>query len=154
MGICPYMMKTPDPVISPCHCAMLRKATRRITQAYDSALAPVGLKVTQYSMLSAIHRAGEPGLGELAEILVMDRSTLGHNLRPLERDGLLEIRVAEGDARGRRVRLTTKGKRLLERGRLLWGGMQESFESAFGGRETAQLRTALLSLINLQLPTP
>lgn len=67
---------------------MLRKATRHITQAYDEAIAPTEFIITQYSMLSTIHRAGDATLGDLADILVMDRSTPGHNLRPLERDDL------------------------------------------------------------------
>ncbi len=149
-----YMAETLDPVISPCHCAMLRKATRKVTQAYDEALAPVGLKVTQYSMMSAIGRAGTSGLGELAEILVMDRSTLGHNLRPLARDGLVEIRVADGDARGRQVSLTVAGRRKLEEARVLWRGVQRNFEEAFGRESMAGLRSSLLSIIHLTLPTP
>lgn len=143
---------TPDAVISPCHCAMMRKATRNVTQAYETALAPTGLKITQYSMLSAINRAEEATIGELAEVLVMDRSTLGHNLRPLERDGLLKIEVAKDDARSRLIRLTSKGRELLDEAREHWRKMQSRFEEAFGMKETELLRGALLTLATMSFP--
>ena len=80
-------------ILSPCHCAVLRKASRHVSQVYDLAVAPAGLKTTQFSLLAAIHRNGEESstMGELAEVMVMDRSTLGHNLRPLKHNGLITI---------------------------------------------------------------
>ncbi|MEA3132625.1 MAG: hypothetical protein QOG17_471, partial [Gammaproteobacteria bacterium] len=68
-----------------CTCGCLRKASRRISQLYDMALAPVGIKSTQYSILSEVARGSASGpvtMCELAAAMVMDRSTLGHNLRP------------------------------------------------------------------------
>lgn len=138
-------------VLSPCHCAMLRKATRRVSQAYDTALAPAGLKTTQYTLLSAINRAGQPALNELAAILVMDRSTLGHNLRPLEREGLVEMLPDPADARSRRVRLTAQGRTRQAEARLLWEKMQARFEETFGPSQTAALREALLQLATMKL---
>lgn len=88
-------------------------------------------------------------MGDLAEILVMDRSTFGHNLRPLERDNLLKIEIADQDARSRRVRLTSKGERLLAEARVLWRGAQARFESAFGQRETEDLRNKLITLASI-----
>jgi len=137
-------------VLSPCHCAMLRKATRRVSQAYDTALAPTGLKTTQYTLLSAINRAGQPTLSELAAILVMDRSTLGHNLRPLDREGLVEMLADPADARSRRVRLTTQGVTRQAEARRLWLKMQDRFEETFGSSQTAALREALLQLATLK----
>src|ERR1700678_2698905 len=68
-----------------CNTTALRKATRRVSQLYDSVLAPTGLRSTQRSMLMHIARAGEPAMGELAAALGLDRSALTHNLKPLER---------------------------------------------------------------------
>lgn len=130
---------------------MLRKATRRVTQAYDLALASTGLKTTQYTLLSAINRAGEPPLSELAATLVMDRSTLGHNLRPLEREGLVALRADAGDARSRRVRLTRQGRARHAKAKILWQKMQDRFETTFGPTQTAALREALLTLATLKL---
>src|SRR5258708_31570197 len=92
-----------------CTCGSLRKASRRISQFYDSALAPAGIKSTQYSILSEVERgsaAGSVTMCELAAAMVMDRSTLGHNLRPLERDQLVILRLAEDAPRKRYVALT------------------------------------------------
>ena len=74
-----------------CNNSALRKATRRVSQLYDAVLAPSGLRSTQMAILTHIDRAGTPAMGELAAALVLDRSALGHNLKPLERDGLVEL---------------------------------------------------------------
>ncbi len=96
-----------------CTCGSLRKASRRISQFYDAALAPVGIKSTQFSILAEVERGSIDGplsMCELATAMVMDRSTLGHNLRPLERDDLLSLRLTLTDRRKRHVTLTKKGK--------------------------------------------
>ena len=97
---------------SKCTAAALRKASRRITQFYDTALAPVGLTVTQYSLLAELAKRGRtvPTVTELADAMVMDRSGLGHTLGPLQRDGLITLTVDSRDARARNVVLTVKGK--------------------------------------------
>ena len=76
-----------------CNCAALRKASRRMSQFYDAALAPCGLKSTQFAVLAEIERRAEmpPTIRDLAERLVMDQSTIGQNLRPLEREGLIAL---------------------------------------------------------------
>ena len=137
-----------DKILGPCHCAVLRKASRHVSQAYDLALAPGGLKTTQFSLLAAIHHGGGECLtiNELAEVMVMDRSTLGHNLRPLERNDLIIIETGRDDARRRRIRLTSKGRAKLKETGRLWVKMQARFESAFGAKATANLRDALLTL--------
>jgi DNA-binding MarR family transcriptional regulator len=90
-------------------------AARHVTHLFDTALAPSELKLTQFSILAELaHRgANLPTMGELAQAMVMDRSTLGHNLRPLERDRLTELTASEGDRRSRRVRLTPAGLAIL-----------------------------------------
>lgn len=142
------MPATTANVFSPCHCAVLRKATRNVSRAYDLALAPTGLKTTQFSLLAAINRASvhPPTMQELAEIMVMDRSTLGHNLRPLERDLLVELKAAPSDGRSRLVRLTRRGRAKLDEAVHLWRAMQGRFEAAFGAQRTARIREALLLL--------
>jgi hypothetical protein len=72
-----------------CNCLSLRQATRRVTQLYDQALAPLDLRATQYSLLTQIDTLGPVAFNPLAETLVMDRATLGHNVRPLEARGLV-----------------------------------------------------------------
>src|SRR5258708_23831169 len=80
-----------------CNCFAVRKAARRVTQAYDTALAPSGIRATQFMLLMALNRSEGVSVNELAELMGMDRTTMGKNLRPLERDGLVEGRVAKAD---------------------------------------------------------
>jgi DNA-binding MarR family transcriptional regulator len=134
---------------SACTCGSLRKASRRISQFYDTALAPVGIKSTQYSILSELQRsesAGGISMSDLADSMVMDRSTLGHNLRPLQRDRLLELRLSDDDGRKRLVVLTQKGKSTLQQARRLWRTAEGRFEKVFGKRHAATLRAVLLSI--------
>ena len=84
-----------------CNNTALRKATRRVSQLYDSVLAPTGLRSTQRSILLNIARFGSPTMGQLAASLVLDRSALGHNLRPLEREGFIVLDVDPDDKRSR-----------------------------------------------------
>ena len=132
-----------------CTCGSLRKASRRISQFYDTALAPVGIKSTQYSILSEVDRGSLEGpvtMCELATAMVMDRSTLGHNLKPLERDDLVILRLSADDRRKRYVELTKKGRLILRKSRRLWQHAEGHFESIFGKKPAAELRAVLLSI--------
>src|SRR6202042_3091870 len=126
-----------------CNCTALRKATRRVSQLYDSALEPCGLRTTQRAILNHIARSGTPPLGELAEALVMDRGALTHNLKPLERDGLVEIDIDPDDRRNRLVALTAAGRARLAESEPHWKRAQGGFEKAFGTAKSASLRKAL-----------
>jgi DNA-binding MarR family transcriptional regulator len=148
----------PAPVSAPiphsaCTCGSLRKASRRISQFYDTALAPLGIKSTQFSILSEVDRGSAEGpvtMRELASAMVMDRSTLGHNLRPLERDDLVVLRLSSGDRRKRFVELTKKGKSTLQRARRLWRHAEGRFEEIFGKEPAADLRAVLLNIASNQ----
>lgn len=134
---------------SACTCGSLRKASRRISQFYDIALAPVGIKSTQYSILAEVARGSAEGpvtMSELAAAMVMDRSTLGHNLKPLERDDLVILRPSRDDRRKRFVELTIKGKSTLRRSRVLWRRAEGRFEEIFGKQPAAELCAVLLSI--------
>ena len=133
---------------SQCSCTELRKAGRRLSQLYDTALAPCGLRTTQRAILSHIVRAGTPSMGELAEALVMDRGALAHNLKPLERDGLVEIQVDSKDRRNRLVALTSAGRATLAESDMFWACAQRGFEAALGSVPSASLREALRLIIS------
>jgi len=135
------------PDASPCSATAMRKASRRLTQLYDTALESSGLRSTQYAILSELERRAKepPTMRELADALAMDRSALGHNLRPLERDGL--IALEEGDDRRRRhVVLTPVGKAKQRECKRLWHLAQERFHEVYGDGEAAALRNTLLSI--------
>jgi DNA-binding MarR family transcriptional regulator len=126
-----------------CDCYCLRQATRRVTQLFDRALAPLNLRSTQYSLLSEIDRLGPISLIPLADAIVMDRATLGHNIRPLQARGYVRIVVGQ-DRRSRQVSVTKAGKDVLAKGTRLWRRAQLAFEEAIGRDESASLRAALL----------
>jgi DNA-binding MarR family transcriptional regulator len=140
-----------------CSAAVLRMAARRVSQFYDAYLAPEELKVSQYSVLSTAARRREtaPTVNELAEELGMDRSTLGHNLRPLERDGFVVLEPDHGDKRVRRVVVTELGRAKREACRALWAVAQSRFEEAFGTRRADELASLLAFIArDLDLETP
>lgn len=145
--------KLPDPSLpsAVCTCGSLRKASRRMSQFYDTALAPAGIKSTQFSILSELERgsaAGSVTVCALAAAMVMDRSTLGHNLRPLARDELVTLRQSGDDRRKRFVELTRKGRLLLRRARRRWRRAEARFETLFGKVPAARLRAVLSRIAN------
>ena len=97
---------------SPCNCLSLRQATRRVTQLYDQAFAPIDLRATQFSLLAQVEQLAPITLNALATAMVMDRATLGHNVRPLKARGLLQLKVGV-DRRRREVSLTTSRRTIL-----------------------------------------
>ena len=117
--------------MSACTCANLRKAARVVTQAYDSALQPVGLKATQLTVLATLANRGDMPVTRLAEALVMDRTTLTRNLKPLERQGLVRIEQ-EADQRVRKVNLTAMGARILKDAQPLWAQVQTQIHKKLG----------------------
>lgn len=131
----------------PCHATALRKAARRVTQMYEDALAETGLRSTQLAILLELNNRVDapPTMAELAEALVIERSALGHTLRPLERDGLIVLQEGE-DRRQRYVVLTAKGKAKFKEGAHAWRIAQERFEEIFGRAEARELRQTLLGL--------
>jgi DNA-binding MarR family transcriptional regulator len=137
----PIGLHIPPEVV--CHATYLRRATRRITLLYDAALAPCGLRSTQRSILMQIARSQASSMSELAAALVIDRSALAQNLKPLEREGLLLVTVDPADKRSRRVSLTQAGMDKLLESQPMWQQAQASFEKGYGAEQSQQLREAL-----------
>jgi DNA-binding MarR family transcriptional regulator len=133
---------------SRCNCTSLRKASRRISQLYDAALAPSGLKTTQRAILAQIGRSEPTTVGNLADALVIDSGALTHTLKPLERDGLIAVAVDPEDRRNRLITLTRRGTAKLAETDILWANAQWGFEAAFGAAESETLREALRFLIS------
>lgn len=131
-----------------CNGAALRKATRRVSQLYDVVLAPCGLRSSQHSILIHIDRAGVPTMGELAKAMVLDRSALAHNLKPLERDGFVNVVPDDLDKRSRRVVLTKAGKAKLAESKRLWAQAQHRFESSYGAERAESLRDMLAEIFS------
>jgi DNA-binding MarR family transcriptional regulator len=141
---------TPDT----CSCAVLRQASRHVTRLYDEALAPAGLGLNQYSILAKLGRFGPETIHALAERLVMDRSTLGHLLRPLEARGLVSIGVSRTDRRQRDIALTEAGKTLLAEARPFWIKAEHRFQDVFGATAAESLRGLLIKVATTDFHVP
>lgn len=141
-----WMQSTKDVI---CNCLAVRQAARQLTQMYEDALAGTGVKATQFSVLARLSQIEPATMQELADDLVMDRTTLSHNLKPLERDGLISIGTAKGDQRVRRLSLTKTGLATLRTAYKAWKGAQDRFESAFGATKAAALRRELVRAVNV-----
>ncbi len=132
-----------EPTPALCHCHALRQAARRATALYDTALAPFGLRISQYGILVRLRRLGPLSLQHLAAELVLDRTTMGRNLRPLERDGLIISQADPADKRIRLLVLTQAGLDLMHRARPAWTDAQTAYEAQVGVYPAAALRVEL-----------
>ena len=127
----------------PCTCQAVRQAARRVTAMYDAAMAPFGLRISQFSLLARLRRSGPVSVQALAADMGLDRTTLGRNLRPLERDGLVRSEADSGDGRIRRLAVTETGLERLRLALPAWTGVQAAFEAGYGAAETEALHAAL-----------
>ena len=127
-----------------CICIQARQVSRALTRFYDEQLRPGGLRTSQLTVLVAVARFGEAGagMGALAKVLVLDRTTLTRNLRPLERIGLVRVAREPSDARGRIVLLTPAGERAIEAAYPLWECSQKRLRAMLGGKDVEALRRA------------
>jgi DNA-binding MarR family transcriptional regulator len=131
------------PSAEDCNCFAVRSAARHVTQLYDQLLAPVGLRTTQFSVLAKLKRKGPLAINALASDMVMDRSTLGRNIQPLERDGLIAIEADASDRRAKVLRLTAAGEKRLQAALAAWSQAQDQFETNFGRKRSAEMRAMM-----------
>lgn len=131
-----------------CACAHLRMAARAVTQFYDEALRPAGLRVTQFSMLWAMRRLGPVPLSRLAEATQTDRTTLTRNLRPLGRKGWVQI-APGADRREREVSITEAGRAALRAARPHWERAQAHVAERLGPERLQRLLGDLASAVEV-----
>jgi DNA-binding MarR family transcriptional regulator len=126
-----------------CNCFVLRQAARHITQFYDHYLAPTGVRATQFSILTKLEGLGPITINALAADMVMDRTTLGRNIQPLEREGLIAVTEGRADRRSKELQLTEAGAARLRAASEAWAEAQTRFEASFGRKRAADLRAIL-----------
>ena len=143
----------PVEVASQCACFSLRKAARAVTQLYDKTLEPSGLRVTQFTLLVALSLTDQLTLSQVAEHLVMDRTTLTRNVVPLERDGLVK-RERGPDRRERYLRVTPAGRRALEQALPLWRQAQAQVVRVISPDAWHALRLGLQAFTSAVRDTP
>jgi DNA-binding MarR family transcriptional regulator len=131
-----------------CACANVRKAARAVTQLFDEVLQPTRLRSTQFTLLVAVALLGEAPVTELAEALVMDRTTLARNLKPLESLGLLTV-DAGADRRKHLVRLTERGRQALTTALPYWKQAQHQVVTRLGQEQWQALRASLKATATL-----
>jgi DNA-binding MarR family transcriptional regulator len=131
----------PKPEI--CNCSALRQAARHVTRFYDAFLFPVGLRATQFSILAKLRQPGPLTITALAAEMVMDRTTLGRNIQPLQRKGLVAVDSGRRDHRSKELRLTETGIERLGAAGAPWREAQQRFEALFGVERASTLRQSL-----------
>lgn len=137
------MVTTPTDPSDACNNLALRKAARYLGATYDKALASVGLRATQFSILQKLSAHGEMTITSLADMIAMDRTTMASNLKPLAREGLVTVEPSATDRRARIATITPEGVSRMRAALPLWRDVQARFEESFEADEAARLRAAL-----------
>ena len=141
-------MTRPEDVASDCAALRTRMVARSVTRAYDKALRPVDLKITQFTLLVAIDRQTPGSISRLAEVLAMERTTLTRNLQLLEKRGLIVV-GPEGYRRARSMALTPAGEALLRRSLPLWQQAQDALVGRIGPDRWPMTKEILHSLVRM-----
>ncbi|MDQ0393405.1 MarR family winged helix-turn-helix transcriptional regulator [Labrys monachus] len=134
-----------------CTCLAIRQAARHVSQYYDQHLAPSGLRITQFSILAKLKARGPLTINGLADVMVMDRTTLGRNILPLRRDGLIAIVQGAADRRSKDLHLTDLGRERLDAARPYWAAAQAGFDAAFGSHQGSELRALMRAVTSTDL---
>src|SRR5689334_15623687 len=130
-----------DTIARTCIAVRLRLLNRVVTNLYDDALRPLGLKVSQLNLLVVTAKLGLARPAQVCDILQLDASTLSRNLKPLQAHGWLEV-VPDEDARAQPFRLTPQGKRLIEKAVPAWEEAQRQAIELLGNEGTTLLDKA------------
>ena len=133
-------------MMTPCYCTNLRLAARKLSAIYDTALEPFGINIAQYFLLRTIRNKQPVSLTEVGLHAELDRSTVGRNVRVLERMGLVQTRRSETDQREAQVSLSSDGSALMRDAEPIWESCQHRFVRRLG-RDKADVLSALLEAI-------
>ncbi len=133
-----------------CNCFAIRQAARYVSQLYERHMAEAGLTAVQFTLVAAIGRKPGVQMAELAESMVMDRTTLVRALQPLQRDGIVEVAQESAGSRAVGLRLTASGKDMLVRAVAAWRAAQDEFEQKFGEKRAKALRKSLFELTAIE----
>jgi DNA-binding MarR family transcriptional regulator len=144
----PLTMEKCKEIGQTCACYKVRKAARAVTKIYEEVLRPIGLRATQFSLLMATRVMGPVTVVKLAQVMVMDRTTLTRNLQILETRGLITIKPGE-DRREREVNLTAEGMEVLAKAVPLWEEAQERVREGLGEERLQNLLGDLSEMVSL-----
>ncbi|GLK85512.1 MarR family winged helix-turn-helix transcriptional regulator [Ancylobacter defluvii] len=142
----PVPFSTTIEVRDTCLCLHVQRAARVLARLFDEALQPFDLTNGQFSLLMALNRPHPPRLRPVAHLLGMDRTTLTAALKPLQRQGLVEVRPDPEDGRSRLLLLTQEGEARLAAAVPVWRAVHARIEAALPGGDAAALRAGLVAL--------
>jgi len=129
-------------------CSNFRRTSRALTQLYENALRPLGLRATQFTILQALSLAGEVTQSRLGEILALDSTTLTRTLRIMRRQGWIEERRGE-DRRERWLHLAKPGETQLKRAVPVWEKVQSRLRHQLGDKAWKSLMEVTYQLTDL-----
>jgi DNA-binding MarR family transcriptional regulator len=129
-----------------CLCLHLQRAARSVARRFDQAFRPLDLTSGQFSLMMSLNSLDAPSIGYVSALLAMDRTTLTANLKPLERRGLVSVRVEDVDRRARRLILTPAGRALLAAAVPIWRETHAAVEGLVGMSDPNRLRADLRAL--------
>jgi DNA-binding MarR family transcriptional regulator len=129
-----------------CNCFALRQAARHVTQIYERHLGQVGLTAAQFTILAKLARTPRLTMMDLADAMVMDRTTLVRAMKPLQRDGLVVTDSAEHDGRTYEFSLSKNGEKTFDQAAVAWRAAQNEFEEKFGRARARALRSELFDI--------
>jgi DNA-binding MarR family transcriptional regulator len=129
-----------------CLCLHVQRAARALARRFDEALRPLGLTNGQFSLLMSLNRPQPAGMGSVASLLAVDRTTLTAALKPLERRGLVKVTSDPDDRRSRLMALTAKGKSLLAAAVPIWEQTHREVEALLHEDDTARFRKSLRAI--------
>jgi DNA-binding MarR family transcriptional regulator len=129
-----------------CLCIAVQRAARALARRFDDAMRVLDLTHGQFSLLMCLNRLEPPTIGEIAQFLAMDRTTLTANLKPLERRGLLKVAIDKKDRRSRRLLLTAAGHAVLIDALPIWKKTHGAIDQLLIDQKSAHLRKILALL--------
>ena len=129
-----------------CLCLHLQRAARAVARRFDQAFGPLNLTSGQFSLMMSLSGLDAPSIGYVSALLAMDRTTLTANLKPLERRGLVTVKVDDVDKRARRLSLTPAGRAVLDAALPIWRQTHAAVESLVGMSDPDRLRADLRAL--------
>jgi DNA-binding MarR family transcriptional regulator len=130
-----------------CLCLQTQRAARALARRFDEAFRPLGLTSGQFSLLMSLNRTEPPGLGSVAALLAMDRTTLTAALKPLQRRKLVAVTPDDRDRRSRRLSLTPEGRSLLAGALPIWRRVHADVDALIGPGDLDAMRRSLQALV-------
>jgi DNA-binding MarR family transcriptional regulator len=143
-------MTSPELTYLDCNCFAIRQAARFVSQLYERHVSQAGVTAAQFTLLAAIHKRPGTTMAELADAMVMERTTLVRALKPLQRDGLVTAEQQDAGTRAVALNLSEAGGKTLGEAALRWKDAQKEFEQKFGQGRAGELRKTLLELTSME----